>query len=120
MSQAELRASDLAACEGQYERQFDVTDHLGVEFCVEARERQRWDRTNALLDMGSSINSSMPVYHPVYSPPIALPAPSVYVAPTPNWSDTTNYMPHVQPAPQYVPVSPGPATGAGGWGLNPQ
>ena len=61
-----------------------------------------------------------PTYQPTYTVPATLPAPSVYVAPTPVWSGTTDYVPHVQPAPQYVPVVPGPATGAGGWGLNPQ
>jgi hypothetical protein len=61
--------------------------------------------------------ASMPTYQPTYSVPVTLPAPSVYVAPTPNWSSTVDYVPHVQPAPQYVPVVPGPATGAGGGGL---
>ena len=56
-------------------------------------------------------------YMPNYSTPAMLPAPSVYVAPSPNWSGTADYMPHPQPAPQFVPVFPGPATGAGAWWL---
>ncbi len=52
----------------------------------------------------------MPTCQPAYPQPTVLPAPSVYVAPTPNWSGTVDDTRHVQPAPVFVPVVPTPLT----------
>jgi outer membrane murein-binding lipoprotein Lpp len=124
VSEAQLAANDRAVCTSQaplpekepYRSVAEDDRRAEAEYCIAVRAKRRWDATNALLDMGSSY--SAPVYQPTFSAPPSLNSPSVYTPPASNWSGTSDYSRHVQPAPQFMPAVPGPAAGDGGYGLH--
>jgi hypothetical protein len=111
-SEAELQAADGANCSLSMPGEDNAA---AVAQCVQRKAIERRRRTDLLIGLAGAVNDATPRYVPQPYVPVTLPQPSVYVPPPIDWSNTANYQRPVQAMPRFVPVEPGPATGAGGY-----